>query len=76
MKAIEFQATVREHLLRVPDSIPEGVSLRVLLLLEDEIVEPQKLSCRKPSPKLAGKVKMQDDLIQPAVPPDDWNSLL
>lgn len=76
MKAIEFQATVQQHLLRVPDSIPDGVSLRVLLLVEDEVVGTEKIKRRKPSPKLAGTVTMQDDLIQPAVPPDDWNSLL
>ena len=35
MQAIEFEATVEQHTIRVPDHIPDGVALRVLLLVED-----------------------------------------
>ena len=35
MQAIEFEATVEQHTIRVPDHIPDGVTVRVLLLLED-----------------------------------------
>ncbi|TVQ86028.1 MAG: hypothetical protein EA400_13960 [Chromatiaceae bacterium] len=38
MKAIELEATVEQHAIRLPDSIPNGTQLRVLLLLEDSAV--------------------------------------
>lgn len=75
MRAIEFQATAHQHLLRIPDTIPDGVSMRVLLLLDEEVVPIEQKIRRKPSPKLAGTVVMHDDLILPAIAPDDWNVL-
>ena len=36
MKAIEFETTAEDHLIRVPDSVPDGTRLWVLLLLEDQ----------------------------------------
>jgi len=36
MQAIEFEATTFQHTIRVPDYIPDGVSLRVLLLVDDK----------------------------------------
>lgn len=35
MQAIEFQATAHQHIIRVPDDVPDGVALRVLLLFND-----------------------------------------
>ncbi|MBK1725033.1 hypothetical protein [Thiocystis violacea] len=35
MRAIELEATVEQHRIRLPESIPDGTHLRVLLLLED-----------------------------------------
>lgn len=35
MQAIEFEATTFQHTIRVPDSVPDGVSLRVLLLVDE-----------------------------------------
>lgn len=35
MRAIELEATVEQHAIRLPESIPDGTQLRVLLLLED-----------------------------------------
>lgn len=67
MRAIEFQATAHQHCLRLPDSIPDGVSMRVLLLLDDEIITTEQKTRRKPSPKLAGTTVMLDDLIEPAI---------
>ena len=34
MQAIEFEAIATHHTIRVPDDVPEGVSMRVLLLWE------------------------------------------
>ena len=42
MRAIEFQATAHQHCLRLPATIPDGVPMRVLILLDDEIVTPEK----------------------------------
>ena len=36
MQAIEFEATTFQHTIRVPDYVPDGVSLRVLLLVDDK----------------------------------------
>lgn len=35
MRAIEIEATVEQHSIRLPESIPDGTQLRVLLLLEE-----------------------------------------
>jgi hypothetical protein len=35
MKAIEFETVSRQHSVRLPDCIPDGTRMRVLLLLED-----------------------------------------
>lgn len=35
MQAIEFEATTFQHAIRVPDTIPDGMMLRVLLLVDD-----------------------------------------
>lgn len=80
MQAIEFEAIADQHMLRLPDQVPDGVRLRVLLLLDDAMNavpkrRPEDRPRRKPSPKLAGSVVMHDDLITPAVPEEDWNAL-
>jgi hypothetical protein len=36
MQAIEFEAVSQNHLIRIPDNIPDGISIRVLVLVEDE----------------------------------------
>ena len=38
MQAIEFEATAHNHIIRIPDNVPDGVLMRVLLLLEDNAV--------------------------------------
>ena len=40
MKAIEVEATVEHHAIRVPPSIPEGSRVRVLFLMEDVAGRP------------------------------------
>jgi hypothetical protein len=40
MRAIELEATVEQHAIRLPESIPDGTQLRVLLLLEDSPPAP------------------------------------
>lgn len=80
MHAIEFEAVASQRMLPVPEMIPEGVPLRILVLVDDSIpVPPISATIRRPrqgpSPKLAGSVVMRDDLIAPAVPIDAWNTL-
>jgi hypothetical protein len=81
MQAIEFETIAQHHSLRVPDQVPDGVKLRVLVLIDEKT--PQAVSVelsgtkprRKPSPLLAGSVVMQDDLLAPAASETDWNAL-
>lgn len=80
MQAIQFEAIADQHMLRLPDQVPNGVQLRVLLLLDDAMNavpkrRPEDQPRRKPSPKLAGSVIMHDDLMMPAVPVEDWDAL-
>ena len=35
MQAIEFEAIAHQHTIHVPDTVPDGVMLRVLLLLDE-----------------------------------------
>jgi hypothetical protein len=41
MQAIEFEATPVQHTIRIPDYIPDGVAVRVLLLVDDTKDESQ-----------------------------------
>ena len=81
MQAIEFEAVAQHHTLRLPDQVPDGVRLRVLVLMDEgihEAISEEPTAARprcKPSPMLAGSVVMHDDLLAPAVPEDDWNAL-
>jgi len=80
MQAIEFEAIADQHMLRLPNQVPDGIRLRVLLLLDDAVnaapkQQPKDRPRRKPSPKLAGSVVMHDDLMAPAVPEEDWDAL-
>ncbi|MBK1719643.1 hypothetical protein [Thiocystis violacea] len=81
MQAIEFEAIAQHHTLRLPDQVPDGVRLRVLVLMEEgshnALTEkpPVDRPRRQPSPMLAGTVVMQDDLLAPAAPEDDWSAL-
>lgn len=38
MQAIEFEATAHNHTIRIPDNVPDGVLMRVLLLVDDNVV--------------------------------------
>ncbi len=37
MQAIEFEAIAHQHTIHVPDTVPDGVMLRVLLLLDENL---------------------------------------
>lgn len=82
MQAIEFETIARHHLLQVPDQVPDGVKLRVLVLIDETSIQeavsveaPDTRARRKPSLMLAGSVVLQDDLLAPATPESDWNAL-
>jgi hypothetical protein len=38
MQAIEFEATSHNHLIRIHDTVPDGVAIRVLLLVDDNVM--------------------------------------
>ena len=80
MRAIEFETVARHNMLRIPDNIPDGTRLRVRILVEEPGSETEgriadAFPRQKPSPRLTGTVRMQDDLVAPAVPPEDWDAL-
>ena len=78
MRAIEFETTAQHQVIQLPPGVPDGVNLRVLVLLEDTPVTDTADGHRepnRPARQLAGSVKMMDDLIEPAVPESDWNAL-
>jgi hypothetical protein len=39
MQAIEFEATAFEHTVRIPETIPDGVVLRFLVLIDDAKIQ-------------------------------------
>lgn len=81
MQAIEFEAIAQHRTLRLPEQVPDGVRLRVLVLMEEDIqcmrpaLSTAARPIHKPSPGLAGSVVMHDDLLVPAVPEEDWSTL-
>ena len=38
-QVVEFEATPFQHSIRIPDCIPDGVAIRVLLLFDDKKIE-------------------------------------
>lgn len=46
MHAIEFEATSHQHTIRLPDSVPDGVHLRVLLLSKAPLANPIDLNLK------------------------------
>ena len=40
MKAIELEATVEHHAIRLPETIPDGTHVRVLVLMDDAPAPP------------------------------------
>lgn len=76
MQAIEFEAVTRQHMLRVPDTVPDGAKVRVLVLIESPLDTAGRSSEKRnlPSPRLAGSVKVSDDLIAPAASADEWDA--
>jgi len=80
MHAIEFEAVAQHHTLRLPDQVPDGIRLRVLVLMEEDKHDDASSKTavrarRNPSPMLAGSVVMHDDLLKPAASEGDWNAL-
>jgi hypothetical protein len=35
MRAIEFEAIAHQNMIRIPDSVPDGITVRVLVLVND-----------------------------------------
>ncbi|WP_044406221.1 hypothetical protein [Thiomicrospira microaerophila] len=76
MYAIEFETVVRDHLIRLPNDVPEDCPVKVLVLYETPfkkmVVNKKK---RKPHPMLKGTVKSAADLMSSALPSKDWAML-
>jgi len=39
MRTIEFEATTFQHTIRIPDEIPDGMTLQVSLIMDDVIIK-------------------------------------
>ena len=39
MQAIEFETTAFQHTIRIPDIVPDGVPIRIILLFDEAIIE-------------------------------------
>ena len=37
MQTIEFEATAYQHTIRIPDNIPDGMTLKVLLWVDESV---------------------------------------
>lgn len=73
MQAIEFEAISHQGSIQVPRQVPDGVRLRVLVLLDR--IKPEAKQPNRPSAKLRGSVKILGDLLEPAVPEANWDVL-
>jgi hypothetical protein len=48
MHAIEFETTSHQHTIRLPDSVPDGIPLRVLLLSQAPLAKPVDRNLKAP----------------------------
>ena len=65
----------RQVVIDLPPSL-EKCKLEVIIMPAETGVEPTVPKQRhKPSPMLAGSVRLKDDLIAPAFPEADWDAL-
>lgn len=61
MQAIEFEATTFQHSIRVPDSVPDGTAVRVLLLVEETSADDAVESGLRWKNRLAAMPDVGDD---------------
>jgi len=41
MQAIEFETTAFQHTVRIPDTIPDGVPIKIILLYDNTKISPE-----------------------------------
>ena len=79
MQAVEFEAVSDQHTLRLPEQVRTVRSSAPCCAWTTAYREPQPQGKdrrrRKPAPQLAGSVTVHDDLLAPAVPEQDWDTL-
>lgn len=63
MQAIEFEATAYQHSIKIPGSIPDGIPMRVLVLLAD--TQPAPPSDVKTLLAMLVEGMTDDDLARP-----------
>lgn len=67
MQAIEFEATAdHQHRIRIPDHVPEGTRLRVLLLLDDTTSGSDTGKAWKSLLSAMPDVGRDDDFLRPS----------
>lgn len=65
MRAIEFEATAEQRCIHLPDAIPDGTHLRVLLLMEELAVPSAKGEDLKQLLSMLTEGLTEDDLQRP-----------
>jgi len=54
MQVIEFETTAHNNIIRIPNTIPEGAAIRVLLLMDDNIIiQPENSDLKTPLASIA-----------------------
>ncbi|AHF02236.1 hypothetical protein THIAE_04430 [Thiomicrospira aerophila AL3] len=76
MYAVEFETVARNHIIHLPDEVPQDCPVRVLVLYPDLASRSGASGVkRKPHPALASSVTMSADLLNTAMPLEDWDML-
>ncbi len=58
--------------LKILPKLPPNARIEAIFLVLDEAPSVRQ---RMPPPSLAGSIEIHDDLIEPAVPEEDWDAL-
>ena len=54
--------------------LPPNTKVEVILLFSPPAVAPTKPK-RRPPEQLAGQIQILGDIIEPAIPPEEWDTL-
>jgi len=76
MYAVEFETVAHNHIIHLPDEVPQDCPVKVLVLYPDVASKSDaSVVKRKPHPALTGTVVVSADLLNNAMPLEDWDML-
>ena len=74
MYAVEFETVAHNHIIHLPDEVPQDCPVKVLVLYPDVVSKSGASGVkRKPHPALAGSVMVSADLLDNSMPLEDWD---